>query len=590
METPQIASQIVFTNKARCRDCYRCVRVCPVKAIRMQHGQAFVEGDRCICCGTCIRECPQGAKSFRDDTSRAAALIAGGGLVAASVAPSFAAVFGEWERRRLPSVLRKLGFGYVGETAIGAYLVAQRTAEVVAADGDQPHICTACPAVVSYIEGYRPALVGLLTPVVSPMIAHARHLKQTLGAATHVVFLGPCVAKKAEAERPEHEGLVECVLTFAELCDWLEREGLSLQECEESSFDEQPLGEARFFPLAGGSIRTAELSADLLAAENVAVSGFDEVREALASLEAAPAPVLVEPLFCPQGCVGGPAIPRDHNLHDRRRQLLAYAREHPGAVPPPAPAGVTLDTGFAHRIIASQHEVTEADIRRVLELTGKVSAEDELNCGACGYPSCREKAIAVVRGMAEPEMCIPYMRRLAEQRSDRIIDTSPNGIVIVDERLTILSMNPAFRRMFMCTEAVLGKRISYLMDPDPFEQLVAGTRELVETVVRHERYNLVCHQILYPLPEEQQYVGIFVNITTSQADREKLDKLRAQTIAQAQELLQHQISMAQQIGQFLGESAARGEKLVENLMGMAGEREAGPKEGDDWLADTYTSR
>jgi PAS domain S-box-containing protein len=193
--------------------------------------------------------------------------------------------------------------------------------------------------------------------------------------------------------------------------------------------------------------------------------------------------------------------------------------------------------------------------------------------------------------MAELEMCIPYMRRLAEQRTDRIIETSPNGIVILDDRLNILHMNPAFRKMFMCTDSVLGKRISYLMDPDQFERLAAGGEDKLEATVHHPNYRLVCHQVLYPLRDENQYVGIFVNVTRSQEDRERLDQLRVQTIAQAQELLEHQISMAQQIAQALGDSAAKGEKLVSNLVQMVGDEQE-PPEGRErgWLGDTYTSR
>ncbi len=588
----QTEGQIVFTNKARCRDCYRCVRVCPVKAIRMEHGQAFVEPDRCIACGTCIRECPQGAKAFRDDTGKAARILAEGGQIAASVAPSFAAAFSEWERHRLPSALRQLGFTYVGETAIGAYHVAAKTAQIVAQEPEGSHVCSACPAVVSYIEAYEPELVDRITPVVSPMIAHAGHIREHLGPEAKVIFIGPCVAKKAEAERAEVEGLVDCVLTFRELTEWLQREGIDLQKLEESDFDEEPEGDARFFPVEGGSLRTAELNADLLAANSVAVCGFDELQQAFSALRDDRSPVLVEPLFCPSGCVGGPGVPREQNLYDRRRELISYAGAHRGRTPGEAWDDGILLTQFGPREVPGRQEVAEEEIRRVLALTGKTSPEDELNCGACGYASCREKAIAVIRGMAEPEMCIPYMRRLAEQRTDRIIETSPNGIVIVDDRLNIISMNPAFRRYFMCTEAVLGKRVSYLMDPDPFERVVSGAESIVETVTRHEKYHIVCHQIIYPLPEENQYVGIFVNITRSQADREKLDHLRAQTITQAQELLEHQIDMAQRIGQFLGESAAQGERLVENLMNMArSEQQSGPEEeGDRWPRNTYTSR
>ena len=584
-------TQVVYTNKARCRDCYRCVRVCPVKAISMHKGQAMVEPDRCLSCGTCIRECPQGAKQFRNDIERAIRLIASGEPVAVSLAPSFAAVFSNWERKRLPSALRKLGCSYVAETAIGAYQVAAKTAELVKQHPNEPHICTACPAVVTYVEKYEPQLVEALTPIVSPMIAHARHIKAKLGDQTHVLFIGPCVAKKAEADRPEFAGLVDCVLTFRELAEWLQRDNISLAACEESSFDEQPEGDARFFPVVGGSMRTSQLNTDLLAAQVVSVSGIEEVREALADIKQHPHPVVIEPLFCLQGCINGPAIVCDDcNVYARRQHLLGYAREHQGQTP-----GVTepalLRTTFAPTRLDEDVPVREEDIKRVLAMTGKVSPEDELNCGACGYNSCRDKAIAVVRGMAEPEMCIPYMKRLAEQRSDRIIETSPNGIVILDEKLNIISMNPAFRRYFMCSEACLGKPISYLMDPDPFERLASGEEQIIEMTARHDRYKLVTHQILYALRDERQYVGIFVNITSTHDSQRKLTELRARTVTQARELLEHQLSMAQKMAKFLGESTAQGEQLVENLMEMTGgEEEKGDEEGQDWLWDTYTLR
>jgi iron only hydrogenase large subunit-like protein/uncharacterized Fe-S cluster-containing protein len=564
MPTPQRAGQVVFTNKARCRDCYRCVRVCPVKAVRMEQGQAFVEESRCITCGTCIRECPQQAKSFRSDLEVASRLLASGAPVAASIAPSFAGVFRGWERDRLASALRTLGFRYVGETAIGAYHVAARTAEIVAAEPDRPHIGTACPAVVNYVERYAPDLVDLLVPVVSPMIAHARHIKEKLGPTSKVIFIGPCVAKKAEAERPEHAGLVDCVLTFRELAEWFEREGIRFSALEASRFDEEPEGEARHFALVGGAVRTASLDTDMLAPPVTGASGVEEMRAALESLRHDIQPVLLEALFCPLGCVNGPAAGAEGNIYERRKEVLLFARSHPGRAPQTADHS-NLTVGFHALPVESEQEITEEQIRRVLELTGKARPEDQLNCGACGYGSCREKAVAVIRGMAEPEMCLPYIRRMAERRTDRIIETSPNGIVTLDEHLTILSMNPAFRRLFMCSEAVAGKRISYLMDPEPFERLASGDEDLVEMTVKHDRYNLVCHQVLYPLREDRQYVGIFVNITSSRDNQAKLELLRAETIRQAEELLQHQIKMAQNIAKLLGESTARGEELVDKL-------------------------
>ncbi|HHX39245.1 MAG TPA: 4Fe-4S dicluster domain-containing protein [Armatimonadetes bacterium] len=585
--------QVVYTNKAHCRDCYRCLRVCPVKAIGMEDGQAYVVAERCISCGTCIRECPQGAKAFRNDVDQAARLIASGVPVGVSIAPSFASAFTEWERKCLPSALRRLGFAYVGETAIGAYYTAVRTRDIVEARPNSSHITTACPVVVNYIERYRPDLLPLMIPVVSPMLAHARRIKERLGNRSRVVFIGPCVAKKAEAERPENAGVVDCVLTFTELEEWFEREGVQLAQCEESHFDEEPEGDSRYFPLVGGILRTARMETDVLAPRIISASGFDELRESLEVLKPGGPPMIIEPLFCHQGCINGPVMPKRANAYTSRQVILSYAASARGRTPQPYTDTHGLDTRFTAQPVLDAEGVSEEQIRAILEQTGKASPENQLNCGACGYATCRDKAIAVVRGLAEPGMCIPYMRRLAEQRTDRIIETSPNGIVILDEHLRILSMNPAFRRYFMCSEAVCGRPISYLMDAEPFEQLATGKTDLIETTVKHARHNLVCHQIQYALREERQYVGIFVNITRTQADREKLDRLRTQTVAQAQQLLQHQVEMAQTIAGFLGESTAQSETLLERLMLLAGgsrEADDGGKGNTDWIADTYTSK
>ena len=227
----------------------------------------------------------------------------------------------------------------------------------------------------------------------------------------------------------------------------------------------------------------------------------------------------------------------------------------------------------------------------MLERTGKAREEDQLNCGACGYGSCRDKAIAVIRGLAEPEMCIPHMRRLAEQRVDRIIETSPNGIVILDEQLRILHTNPAFRRYFTCSPAIHGQPVSALMDPEPFERLASGQDSLIEMTVEHTHYSLICHQIAYLLPKERQYVGIFVNITNQRTSQQKLDTLRTQTITQASELLQHQIQMAEEIARFLGESTAWGEDLVEKLILLGREDSETARRGNgQWLRDIYTSK
>ena len=559
---PSDPRQVVYTLTARCRDCHRCLRVCPVSAIRMADGQAAVDPARCIACGACIRECPQGAKTYRRDIDAAQAFIDSGAVVAASLAPSFAAEFRGWRRGRVVSALRKLGFAHVAETAVGAWHCAKETAAAMKPGG--PCVCTACPAVVNFVEKYRPDLADRLVPAASPMVAHARHIKAKLGGGTRVVFIGPCVAKKTEAERPGASA-VDTVLTFAELKEWFARKGVDLAACEESGFDETPAGQSRLFPLPGGLLKTASMDTDPASPAQLMVSGPDEVKGAMDAL-AAGLEAGIEPLFCKDGCLGGPGFGEAGNVFERRVELVRYNSET--AAGAAAATAADLKADYAGRPV-ERPVFTEQQIEAVFAATGKMDNEQRLNCGACGYNTCRDKAIAVLEGMAVPEMCIPLMRRMAEQRTDRIITTSPNGIVLLNKELQIISMNPAFRQMFACTDELIGRPVSYLMDPEPFEKVAAGEVEQVNCVTRHEKYGLVCRQIIYAMPQERQIACILVNVEDSRNASAKAEHLRNKTLAQAQQLLEHQISMAQQIAKYLGESTAHGEELVRKIIELS---------------------
>jgi iron only hydrogenase large subunit-like protein/uncharacterized Fe-S cluster-containing protein len=567
-------NQVVFTLNARCRDCYRCLRVCPVKAIRMHNGQACVDEQRCIACGTCIRECPQKAKSFRSDLETVEKMLANGYAVAASVAPSFAAEFSEWQRKRLASALRKLGFKYIGQTSQGAWQVSQAVLRSVKDGRKGLCISTACPALINYVEKYRPELVNYLIPVVSPMIAHGKMLKSRLGQESKVVFIGPCIAKKSEIQRPQNAGIVDAVLTFNELLEWFEKKGINLSACEESNFDEDPVDCAQLFPLPGGLIKSAGLIDNGLKIELVQASGADNIKELLDSVPGNRDYFLLEPLFCSHGCINGPGMNTEKNIFERRQNIIGYSaganRKIPAVIDPQ-----TLVTGYAAQPRFGR-EVSESEILNILEQTGKSDPGQRLNCGACGYDSCREKAIAVAQGMAELEMCIPYMRRLAERRTDRIIETSPNGIVILDKDLNMISMNQAFKTFFSCSDSLLGKNISCVIDPAPFEKIAAGMADNIELTAFHKAHKIVCHELFYALRQEKQYAGIFVNVSHLQDNEHKLKQIKSQTLNQAKELLEHQIKMAQNIAMFLGESTARGEELVNKLMALSQDDEEKP--------------
>lgn len=586
MEFGQNRNQVVFTNRARCRDCYRCIRVCPVEAIGIRDGQAYVDERRCISCGTCIRECPQKAKSYRKDLAEAMELVSAG-RAAVSLAPSFACLFEDWQIRRLPSALRKLGFSYVAETASGAEWVADQTAEYVRSCPNRLSITTACPAVVQYVLRYRPTLRDNLVPIISPMLAHARALKAKLGSETKIVFIGPCVAKKAEVQADTTRS-VDVALTFEELFEWLELAQITLAELEESAFDERPVKIARLFPLEGGSLKTAAIPVEYCAAQTVTVSGFEPICDVLNSTETIKDGCVLEPLFCSQGCINGPVIGAETPLFERKRAVLNYLVDSDEGVQTQSPAD--LEQTFDDESLGDE-TITEEQIRHVLEKTGKQNPEDQLNCGACGYTTCRRQAIAVLRQMAEPEMCVSYVRRMAERRTDRIIETSPNGIVTLDEHLTILHMNSSFKRLFMCTDAVCGKPVSYLMDPEPFQKVAAGRQDLFEATIHHDKYSLFCHEIIYALRPEGQVIGIFVNLTRAVKNKRKYDQLKAQTVQQAHNLLRHQVEMAGKIAEYLGQSTAESEKLLVNLMQIAQDMSVQDKqESAGWLKDIYTSK
>lgn len=586
MEFGQSRNQVVFTNRARCRDCYRCIRVCPVEAIGIRDGQAFVDERRCISCGTCIRECPQGAKSYRKDLAEVMELVRDG-RVAVSVAPSFACLFEPWQIRRIPSALRSLGFAYVAETASGADWVARQTADYVRQHPAQLSIATACPAVVQYVVRYRPEVRKHLVPVVSPMIAHARAIKDKLGPEIKVVFIGPCVAKKAEAQA-DADRSVDAVLTFDELKEWFQLAQVNLADFEESAFDEHPAKTARLFPLEGGSLKTAALPTDSCQTQTVMVSGFEPIGDVLDSAVTMRGGCLVEPLFCAQGCINGPVIGCDKPLLERKRDILRYLEDSDDGAQDSPP--VVLTQTFDGDSLGDE-AITEEQIRHVLEKTGKQNPDDQLNCGACGYPTCRRQAVAVLRRMAEPEMCVSYVRRVAERRTDRIIETSPNGIVTLDEHLTILHVNSSFKRLFMCTDSVCGKPVSYLMDPEPFQKVASGRQDLYEATIHHDKYSLFCHEIIYALRPEGQVVGIFVNLTRAVKNKRKYDQLQAQTLQQARNLLRCQLEMAGKIAEYLGQSTAESEKLLVNLMQIAQDNPAQDKqEPAGWLKDIYISK
>lgn len=566
---------IITTNKARCRDCYRCVRVCPVKAIRISEGQAQVAADRCIVCGTCVRECPQQAKQVRSDLGRVQELVAEHRVIA-SIAPSYTAAFPDYGGGLFPGLLKSLGFHLVTETAVGAEMVARATADMIA---DEPwsHVTSACPALLNFVTQYHPSAIDKVTHIVSPMIAHARYLKGKYGDDVKIVFIGPCPAKKGEAEDPEVAGVVDAVLTFEELREWIEESGIKSDQIRAHDLDDIPASSARLFPLEGGLAEAASLNPDLLRQDFAAVSGSTEVEEMLTNIRDGSTVRLFEALFCPAGCINGPSFAGGKDIYQRRNRVLQHEKRaqkrSDEAEIRKAMEGVDLARTFSPRPVDAP-EYSEEAIRSVLVRTGKESREDELNCGACGYPTCRDNAIAVLSGMAEHAMCLPWMRKVAERKADQIIDASPNGIVIVDENLRVVAFNPAFAEIFSATAGLIGKPISTLMDPEDFERVMArAVDRITNKLVSFPNYHVSGSMNIYRLEDEDLVVGILANVNKGTEGLDRLDHIREETLANAEKVIAKQMTMAQEIASILGETTSETRVLLRKLTELMKESE-----------------
>ncbi len=405
---------LVTTIRERCRTCYTCVRECPAKAIRIVDGQADVISQRCIGCGNCVQVCGQHAKRVYDSTEAVKQLLAGDGRVAAIIAPSFPGEFVDWNFRLLAGVLRRMGFRYVVEVAAGADLVADRYRRLMERNDGKSYIATTCPAIVAYVERYFPKLVDSLAPIVSPMVATSRAVRRMYGDEVKIVFIGPCIAKKGEAVSGSVDHDVDAVLTFVELRQMAWELDLSRHTVTESEFDPPLAGPGALFPLHRGMLQAADLPEDLVSGDVVTAGGRAGFVEAIKEFYLGHcSPRLLEVLAC-EGCIMGPGMSNKDPLFRRRRRVSTYVRARLEQLD--HDAWRRQMDGFADLDLSRSFEPddqripdpTDEEIKYILHRMGKHSVEDELNCGACGYETCREHATAIQKGLAESEMCLPY--------------------------------------------------------------------------------------------------------------------------------------------------------------------------------------
>ena len=553
-----VASPYLDFKNAKCKDCFKCLRECPVKAIRYENHQAKIIDSRCILCGKCTLVCPQNAKQVHSEAEDVLGLLASGKKVVASLAPSFVSSFGVQDFDVMAEALSELGFAETEETAIGAKAVTEEYARLLKTGEFRNFISSACPAVNRMIQLYYPSALKYLAPVPSPMVAHARMIKKRDPDAA-IVFIGPCIAKKREAAE---SGIIDGVLTFEELNALFERKNIDLGKIEAKTQSEKHSLKARYYPIPRGIIKSFDALPE--GYEYVAVDGVKRCAEVLEEVDSLSG-LFLELNCCEHACVGGPCRPATRSGAVKSNEdVRRYAAKDIAA---PAVSVPETDLTQKHpRIILDDFIPSEKDIRAVLAKTGKNSPEDELNCGACGYSTCREKAIAVLNGYADIEMCLPYMRSRAESMSYEIIQNTPNGIVLMSDDFTILDINSRAMRLLGVTEHDVRGMLAFdCFDCEEFISAVTKGKNVSKKRVFVNRTKKYIELSIVLLQEHKVLFGVMKDITDSVEYDEKLNAVKLETLATTDEVIKKQMRVAQEIASLLGETTAETKVALNKL-------------------------
>ncbi len=535
-------------KKSNCKNCYKCIRHCPVKAIRFSGNQAHIIGNECILCGQCFVVCPQNAKEIVNEVEKVKIFLQSGDPVVVSLAPSFIANYDGAGIDAMRVALKKLGFYDVEETAIGATIVKKEYERMLKEEEHDIVISSCCHSINLLIQKHYPAALEYLADVMSPMQAHCKDIKSRIPDAK-TVFVGPCVAKKDEAEY--YEGIVDAVLTFEELTEWLKEEKVELEIITDTNENSR----ARFFPTTGGVLKTMN---EVNGYTYVAIDGVENCIQVLKDIEKGKIHnCFIEMSACVGSCVGGPVIEKYHHTSNIKDyiEVANYAGEKDFDVS--QPKAVELKKTFAY---IEQRNImpSEIEINNILRQMGKFKPAHELNCGSCGYNTCREKAIAIIQGKAEISMCLPYLKDKAESFSDTIVNNSPNGLIVLNEQLEVQQINDSARKMMNIRSAsdVLGDQVIRILDPTIFMNVMSTGRNVRDQRVYLAEYNRYVEQTVVHDKDSHLLITIMRDVTDEEKEREKKESISRQTVEVADKVVDKQMRIVQEIASLLGETAA----------------------------------
>lgn len=541
-------STCLTLKKSNCKNCYKCIRHCPVKSIRFSGNQAHIIGNECILCGQCFVVCPQNAKEITSEVEKVKVLLASGDPVYVSLAPSFVANYDGVGIGAMRRALQKLGFTDAEETAVGATMVKREYERMLAEEEHDIIITSCCHSVNLLIQKYFPTELQYLAKVLSPMQAHCTDIKRRHPNAK-TVFIGPCVAKKDEAEY--YEGIVDAVLTFEELTEWLTAAGIPL----EKETDTSPESRARFFPTTGGVLKSMTKTAP--GYTYLAIDGVDNCIAALRDIESGKIHhCFIEMSACAGSCIGGPVMEKYHRSPVKDYLAIAEAAGEKD-FPVAQPDLTEMQKQFAP-IERRAQMPSDYEIAEILRQMGKTRLEDELNCGSCGYNTCREKAIAIYQGKAEVSMCLPYLKEKAESFSDSIVNNTPNGLIVLNEKLEVQQINTAARKIMNIRSAsdILGDLVVRILDPKVFLEVLESKEEVRDRRVYLAEYGKFVEETVIYDRDYHLLICIMRDVTSEEDERKKKETIREQTVDIADKVVDKQMRIVQEIASLLGETAA----------------------------------
>lgn len=554
----------VYTLKNECHDCYKCVRECPVKAIKVKDGSASVIAEKCIACGHCVQVCPSSAKRVRNDIEKVKALLLSKKKIYVSLAPSWRGVY-EFSSQKMIAILKKIGFYAVSETALGAQEVSIKTAEILKNGNNGLYISSACPVIVDFIRKYHPAFSENITPIASPALTHAKLLKEKFGGDISIVFIGPCIGKKNESDK--YQDLIDAALTFEELNYWINELFIDISEIKTNSEDNFILEnayEGALYPIDGGmneTIRKVGIDSNTTL---INISSLENFNKALINFnkEKCENKIFIEALACSDGCINGPCIDSQKSEISIISEVLTKVKYRKKI---PQTASVIVPIEYNEDKIENK-QYTYDEIINAMKSIGKHSEADELNCGGCGYATCQDLAKALISGEAEPSMCVSYMRKIAMKKASAMLKAMPSAMVMVDKNLCIIESNEAFIKMF-CSDmyeffsseqdGLSGAAIDRII---PFSNLFTTVMQAGEDIhkehypVKNRLYNISIFTI-----EEGEIIGaVITDVTQSETNREQIAK-------RAREVINKNIATVQNIACLLGEHMVETEQLLNSI-------------------------